>query len=163
RHREVPWPTSLPPVRPCSSACAAETVHGGSFLLPCGEVDMSEHPQLRGWWSGRPSRWGQWPARARIAPLLVGLLGAPAASGQAVAPMGEVSPGDWPCWRGPGGTGSRAEPLPGPHWSATHGVLWKVAVPGQGHASPIVVGDRVLISTADQAARALLCYQRQTG
>jgi outer membrane protein assembly factor BamB len=44
-------------------------------------------------------------------------------------------------------------------------VLWKVAVPGRGHASPVVVGDRVLVSTADEATRerALLCYHRQTG
>jgi outer membrane protein assembly factor BamB len=72
---------------------------------------------------------------------------------------------DWPGWRGPGGVGSRAEPLAGPHWSAWHGVLWKVAIPGRGHASPVVVGNRVLVSTADESSeeRSLLCYDRQTG
>jgi len=55
--------------------------------------------------------------------------------------------------------------LPVRHWSTTQGVRWKVAVPGQGHASPIVAGDRVIVSTADEQAqtRSGLCYSRQTG
>ncbi len=73
--------------------------------------------------------------------------------------------GDWPGWRGPGGVGVRTEAFPGLHWSATSGVQWKVAVPGEGHASPVVVGDRVLVSTAQEQAqtRSLLCYHSKTG
>ncbi len=44
-------------------------------------------------------------------------------------------------------------------------MLWKVAVPGEGHASPIVIGNRVIVSTADEQAetRSVYCYDRETG
>lgn len=120
------------------------------------------------------SDYWDWPVCGLLLSLLAVPVAAPAARGEPPAAGDEpgaalppavllVQPDDWPCWRGPGGGGVRAEPLPGPHWSATHGVLWKVPVPGQGHASPITVGDRVLVSTADERARALLCYHRTTG
>jgi outer membrane protein assembly factor BamB len=44
-------------------------------------------------------------------------------------------------------------------------VVWKIAVPGVGHASPVVVGNRVLISSADEiaATRTLFCYSLESG
>ncbi|HAV64695.1 MAG TPA: pyrrolo-quinoline quinone, partial [Verrucomicrobiales bacterium] len=61
-----------------------------------------------------------------------------------------ASPADWPQFRGPqaGGVDSSAA-LP-TTWNVESGsnVLWKTAVPGLAHASPIVWGDRVYLATA---------------
>jgi outer membrane protein assembly factor BamB len=50
-------------------------------------------------------------------------------------------------------------------WSETENVLWKTKVPGRGHASPTVVGDRIFLATADEAAeiQSVLCYDRRDG
>ena len=34
------------------------------------------------------------------------------------------------------------------HWSETENIKWKVPLPGKGHASPVVWGDRIFIATA---------------
>jgi outer membrane protein assembly factor BamB len=73
--------------------------------------------------------------------------------------------GDWPWWRGPNHNGT-AEPQTVPHqWSEGNNVLWKVALPGKGHASPIVVEDRIFLPTAEdeQKIMSLLCLDRGTG
>lgn len=74
--------------------------------------------------------------------------------------------GDWPAWRGPRGDGS-ADPAQTPPlaWSATEGVVWKAEVPGRGHGSPIVVGDRVYLAACDEekGAQSVLAYDRATG
>src|SRR5262249_20918369 len=48
-----------------------------------------------------------------------------------------ASPGDWPCWRGPGSLGVRSTAIAATQWSENNGILWKASVPGKGHASPI--------------------------
>jgi outer membrane protein assembly factor BamB len=55
---------------------------------------------------------------------------------------------NWPQWRGPQGQGiSRETGLP-QEWSDTTGVLWKTPIPGRGHSSPVVWGDRIFLTTA---------------
>jgi outer membrane protein assembly factor BamB len=54
---------------------------------------------------------------------------------------------DWPGWRGDGRGISREKNLP-TKWSENEGVKWKTPIPGAGHSSPIVWGNRVFISTA---------------
>jgi len=54
----------------------------------------------------------------------------------------------WPQWRGPSGQGVSSETGLPEVWSATHNVLWKTAIPGRGHSSPIVWGDRIFLTTA---------------
>ena len=56
--------------------------------------------------------------------------------------------GDWPQWRGPHANGVAPHADPPVEWSESKNVKWKVAIPGKGHASPIVWGDRVFILTA---------------
>ncbi|HEY1380895.1 MAG TPA: PQQ-binding-like beta-propeller repeat protein [Gemmataceae bacterium] len=72
---------------------------------------------------------------------------------------------EWPWWRGPLGTGVSLTAKPPLRWSESEGVRWKVAVPGRGHSSPVVCGDRVLLSTADDTEQtmSLLCYRRRDG
>ena len=78
----------------------------------------------------------------------------------------KLSAADWPWWRGPSRDGiGAAQQKPPLKWSATQNVLWKVAVPGRGHASPTVVGNRVFLATADETAQvqAVLCFDRNSG
>jgi hypothetical protein len=72
---------------------------------------------------------------------------------------------EWPSWRGPKGDGSTTETKFPVTWSATEGVRWKAAVPGVGHSSPIVWGDKVFLTTCIEASRErrLLCYSAGDG
>ena len=54
----------------------------------------------------------------------------------------------WPQWRGPLGTGVAPYADPPTEWSETKNIRWKLALPGMGHSTPIVWGDRVYISAA---------------
>lgn len=54
----------------------------------------------------------------------------------------------WPAWRGPTASGVALHGNPPTEWSETKNVRWKVALPGAGHATPIVWGDRVYVQTA---------------
>jgi outer membrane protein assembly factor BamB len=76
-----------------------------------------------------------------------------------------VSAENWPWWRGPRSDGTSLDKNLPIYWSTTSNVLWKTAIPGQGHASPIVWGDRLFTVTAlaDQQSRVLLCFDRQSG
>jgi outer membrane protein assembly factor BamB len=77
-----------------------------------------------------------------------------------------VGPDDWPWWRGPNRNGV-ADPKQQPplQWSETENLRWKTPVPGRGHGSPTVVGQRVFLPTADPDAQiqSMLCYDRDTG
>ena len=73
---------------------------------------------------------------------------------------------DWPCWRGLAGDNIAIEPQDPPlHWSSEANVLWKADVPGRGHGSPTLWGDRIFIPTSDEKmeTQSLLCYGRRTG
>ena len=73
---------------------------------------------------------------------------------------------DWPAWRGPTRDGLAASGQNPPvFWSEAEGVLWKTAIPGRGHGSPTVVGDRIYLATADRVkqSQSVLCLDRHTG
>jgi outer membrane protein assembly factor BamB len=55
---------------------------------------------------------------------------------------------NWPQWRGPSGMGVSSEKNLPAEWSATKNVKWKTAIPGRGHSSPIVWGERIFLTTA---------------
>jgi outer membrane protein assembly factor BamB len=55
---------------------------------------------------------------------------------------------NWPQWRGPGGLGISNESRIPFEWSATEHIHWKAAIPGRGHSSPIIWGDRIFLTTA---------------
>lgn len=54
----------------------------------------------------------------------------------------------WPQWRGPLGTGVAPSGDPPVEWSEEKNVRWKIAIPGKGHSTPIVWGDRIFVTTA---------------
>lgn len=72
--------------------------------------------------------------RSRIAVFLVFL----AASGKA----------EWWGFRGPGGNGVSASKTLPAEWSESKNVAWKAAIPGKGHSSPIVAGNRIFLTTS---------------
>ncbi|MDB6037547.1 MAG: hypothetical protein JWM99_1388 [Verrucomicrobiales bacterium] len=55
---------------------------------------------------------------------------------------------DWPQWRGPLANGFSENAKPPVEWSETKNVRWKLPLPGRGHSSPIVLGDRVFLLVA---------------
>ena len=74
--------------------------------------------------------------------------------------------GDWPNWRGPGGRGiAPTSADPPTTWSETEHVAWSTEIPGTGHGSIIVVGEDVVVATADLEAQvqSLICLDRETG
>jgi outer membrane protein assembly factor BamB len=81
------------------------------------------------------------------------------------APAISVSATDWAWWRGPQQDGHSPSAAPVTTWSATENVLWKSSVPGRGHSTPSVCGERVYLTTANEAAQEqlLLAYDRASG
>lgn len=64
-----------------------------------------------------------------------------------VAVSGHAASSNWSQWRGPDGTGISTETNLPTEWSAGKNIAWKTAIPGRGHSSPIVWGDRVFLTT----------------
>ena len=54
----------------------------------------------------------------------------------------------WMQWRGPLANGVAPQADPPIEWSETKNLRWKVKLPGKGHSSPIVFGDRVVVMAA---------------
>ncbi len=72
----------------------------------------------------------------------------------ALASQPEGFENNWHQWRGPHGTGAAAEANPPTTWSEDENVRWKVAIPGTGHAAPIIWEDKIFIQTAIQGEAA---------
>lgn len=73
---------------------------------------------------------------------------------------------DWSQWRGPNRNNIAAPGQKVPtEWSETQNVLWKVGVPGRGHSSPIVVGNLIVLTSADEQGQqqGVFGFDRQTG
>lgn len=62
---------------------------------------------------------------------------------------------NWPAWRGPRNTGVAPKADPPLEWSEEKNIAWKVELPGQGHATPVVWDDRIFITTAVPYGQAL--------
>jgi outer membrane protein assembly factor BamB len=55
---------------------------------------------------------------------------------------------NWPQWRGPLQSGVAPHGDPPTEWSETKNVKWKVKIPGEGHSTPIVWGDKIFVVSA---------------
>lgn len=55
---------------------------------------------------------------------------------------------DWPAWRGPLANGVSPSAQPPVEWSETKNIRWKIELPGKGHSSPIILGDKIFLTTA---------------
>lgn len=54
----------------------------------------------------------------------------------------------WPHWRGPILTGEAPKAEPPIEWSEAKNLRWKTEIPGQGHSSPIIWGERIFLTAA---------------
>ncbi len=83
---------------------------------------------------------------------------------------------DWTGFRGPGGLGSSDETGLPLTWSSTENIVWKTELPGPGTSSPVVLGDRVYVTSysgyaldasdpGDMSAlmRHVVCVERGSG
>jgi outer membrane protein assembly factor BamB len=82
-----------------------------------------------------------------------------------LVPTGVGKGEDWPCFRGPSHQGISQEKGTPTQWSATSNIRWKTPIPGLGWSSPIILGDRVFVTTAldDGVSLHLLCLDRPSG
>jgi len=82
--------------------------------------------------------------------------------------VGPVSADDWLRFRGPNGAGVYQGPDIPSEWSTKKNLVWKLKMPGKGFSSPIVVGDKVIVtcytgSPDNQLVRQLVCVDRHMG
>jgi outer membrane protein assembly factor BamB len=73
---------------------------------------------------------------------------------------------DWPAFRGPAGNGLSPETDVPTRWSAEENIAWKAKLPRPGNGSPIVVGNRVFVTSAEDAEgkkRSLYCFDAASG
>ncbi|HWX23169.1 MAG TPA: PQQ-binding-like beta-propeller repeat protein [Candidatus Binatia bacterium] len=83
-------------------------------------------------------------AESRVA--LIGLL---CSCGVTIAAIASVAPAEnWPQWRGPLQSGAAPSADPPTTWSETNNIRWKVKIPGEGSATPLVWDNLVFIQAA---------------
>ncbi|MDX1969929.1 MAG: PQQ-binding-like beta-propeller repeat protein [Planctomycetaceae bacterium] len=82
---------------------------------------------------------------------------------------------DWPQFRGPSGQGTSAETQLPVEWGTASNVVWQVELPGPGGSSPVIFGDRILLTCyrgygepggsgdMSRLERLLVCLNRQDG
>jgi outer membrane protein assembly factor BamB len=58
-----------------------------------------------------------------------------------------ASRAEWPQWRGPFNTGMAEGDAP-LHWDDARNVRWRLAIPGRGHSTPVIAGNRIFLTTA---------------
>jgi outer membrane protein assembly factor BamB len=71
---------------------------------------------------------------------------------------------NWTRFRGENGTGQSSEHGFSPQWSTTH-VAWTADLPGIGHSSPVVWGDKLFITSSEDNGlkRYVLCLDARLG
>ncbi|MGZ5546132.1 MAG: outer membrane protein assembly factor BamB family protein, partial [Limisphaerales bacterium] len=74
--------------------------------------------------------------------------------------------GDWQQFRGPQGSGLAADTDLPTNLDAKRNLAWRIDLPGRGHSSPVIVGDRVFVTCASGAKGGrlhILCLDANTG
>ena len=87
-----------------------------------------------------------------------------------------ASAADWTRFRGPNGSGVAPDAKPPTVWSESQNLAWKLALPGPGSSSPIVLGERIFVTcysdygvgsggadSVENLKRHLLCVERKSG
>jgi len=94
-----------------------------------------------------------------------GVTAVPPPTAPAAAVSDEEILKNWPCFRGPGGLGIAHYTNVPTEWNGKTGqnILWKTPIPRPGLNSPIVWGNRVLVSGADKNIREVFCLDTASG
>src|SRR5262245_35835027 len=69
---------------------------------------------------------------------------------------------DWPQFRGPGGRGVSETAKPPIVFGQASNLVWKVAVPS-GYSSPVVAGERVVLTALNEGRLETLAFHRKDG
>jgi outer membrane protein assembly factor BamB len=85
---------------------------------------------------------------ALLFPLAASLLCAATLPQEAPASSAATAEHSWGQWRGPLATGVAPHADPPLTWSETENLRWKSELPGKGHSSPVVWGERVFVTSA---------------
>jgi outer membrane protein assembly factor BamB len=83
-----------------------------------------------------------------------------------LALAGPLPAGDWPQFRGPGGTAVSDDTGLPLHWGPKQNVRWKADLPGRGLSSPVVAGGRLYVTCCSghlQERLHVLCFDIATG
>jgi hypothetical protein len=130
--------------------------------------------------------WALGPAAVRTARSTMARIAAPAEENAAPGPIdsprptpAEVEPartwslldppsyrsGDWPGWRGVDGDNCAPAADCPTVWSEEKNIRWRAEVPGRGYSSPVVVGNRLFVTTAVEGSRRVLAMalDKETG
>ncbi|RCS53069.1 dehydrogenase [Bremerella cremea] len=72
---------------------------------------------------------------------------------------------DWQSWRGPTGNNIALGPPVPTEWDEAKNVIWKIPLEGRGHSSPILVGDCLYLTSADQEKQitTVVAFDKHTG
>lgn len=81
----------------------------------------------------------------------------------AVAACSVAQADPWPSWRGPNNSGVSHETGLAETWSTTENVAWKLPLPGQAGATPVVWGDRIFVVSAADKDIVLICADTTNG
>lgn len=88
------------------------------------------------------------PKFVPIAAVLTGLWSAAASSAWAE---------NWPSWRGPTQNGVCTETDLPAEWALGRNVAWRLKLPGPAGATPVIWGERIFLTSVDEAELVLLC------
>lgn len=78
--------------------------------------------------------------------------------------LGPAWGADWPCWRGQDGLGVSDEKDLPIAWDKDKNIVWRIELPGRGASSPIVVGERVYLTTqTEDLGLHVLAIERGSG
>jgi outer membrane protein assembly factor BamB len=72
----------------------------------------------------------------------------------------QIQADEWPRWRGPTSNGVAPEGQYPIEWSAEKNIVWSVELPGPGGSTPVVTGDKVVLTAPKEGKNAILCFDR---
>ncbi|MFO1062417.1 MAG: PQQ-binding-like beta-propeller repeat protein [Pirellulales bacterium] len=72
--------------------------------------------------------------------------------------VGAVEKSGWPNWRGPNGDGTAAAGHYAVKWSETDKYGWSVKLAGRGASTPVVVGDRIIVTGVTDKTNVVQCF-----
>ena len=83
----------------------------------------------------------------------------------ALLPIGTAPGQDWPAYRGPDGQGHASGKKLPVEWGEDKNIAWKLPLDGKAWSSPVVWGDRIWVTNANEKGTKLsvVCVDRKSG